>query len=31
MEAFVLVVFAVLLAATWGLYRLAVVTKETRR
>ena len=31
MEAFVLVVLALLLAATWGVYRLAVVTKETRR
>ena len=31
MEAFVLFVLALLIAATWGLYRLAVVTKETRR
>jgi hypothetical protein len=31
MEAFVLLVLALLLAATWGLYRIAVVTKETRR
>jgi len=30
MEAFVLLVLALLLAATWGVYRLAVVTKETR-
>ena len=31
MEAFVLLVFALLLAATWGVYRIAVVTKEARR
>lgn len=31
MEAFVLLVTALLLAATWGLYRLAILTKETRR
>lgn len=31
MEVFVLVAFAVLLAATWGLYRVVIVTKETRR
>jgi hypothetical protein len=31
MEAFVLLVFVLLLAATWRLYRLAVVTKDTRR
>lgn len=31
MEAFILLVLALLMAATWGLYRIAVVTKETRR
>jgi hypothetical protein len=31
MEAFVLLVVALLIAATWGVYRIAVVTKETRR
>jgi len=31
MEAFVLFVLALLVAATWGLYRIAVATKETRR
>jgi hypothetical protein len=31
MEAFVLLVLTALMAATWGVYRIAVVTKETRR
>jgi hypothetical protein len=31
MEFFVLFVVLLLVAATWGLYRIAVVTKETRR
>ncbi len=31
MEAFVLLVLAGLVAATWGIYRIAVVTKQTRR
>lgn len=31
MEAFVLLVLALLLASTWAVYRIAVVTKETRR
>ena len=31
MEAFVLLVFGLLLASTWVVYRIAVVTKETRR
>ena len=31
MEAFVLLVLALLIAKTWILYRVAVVTKETRR
>jgi hypothetical protein len=31
MEGFVLVVVVLLVAATWGLCRIAVVTKETRR
>jgi hypothetical protein len=31
MEPFVLLVLALLVAATWALYRIAVVTKETRR
>ena len=31
MEAFVLLVLAVLIATTWILYRVAVATKETRR
>ena len=31
MEAFVFLVLALLLAATWAVYRIAVVTKETRR
>ena len=31
MEAFMLLVLALLIAATWGLYRIALVTKETRR
>jgi hypothetical protein len=31
MEGFILLVVALLVAATWGLYRIAVVTKETRR
>ena len=31
MEAFVLLVLALLIATTWVLYRIAVVTKETRR
>jgi hypothetical protein len=31
MEAFVLLVVALLLAGTWAIYRIAVVTKETRR
>jgi Na+-transporting methylmalonyl-CoA/oxaloacetate decarboxylase gamma subunit len=28
MEAFVLLVLALLVAATWGVYRIAVVTKR---
>jgi hypothetical protein len=31
MEAFVLLVLVLLLAGTFGLYRIAVVTKESRR
>ncbi len=31
MESFVLLVVVLLVAATWALYRIAVVTKETRR
>lgn len=31
MEGFVLLVVVLLVGATWGLYRIAVVTKETRR
>jgi hypothetical protein len=31
MEVFVLLVVVALLAATWGLYRMAVATRETRR
>jgi len=31
MEAFVLLVLALLVAATWSIYRIAVVTKEARR
>jgi hypothetical protein len=31
MEAFVLLVLALLLALTWGVYRIAVATRETRR
>jgi hypothetical protein len=31
MEGFIALVTVLLLAATWGLYRIAVVTKETRR
>jgi hypothetical protein len=31
MEVFFLLVLALLLAATWGLYLIAVVTKEPRR
>ena len=31
MEGFVLLVLALLIAATWAVYRIAVVTKETRR
>jgi hypothetical protein len=31
MEGFILLVVVLLVAATWGLYRIAVVTKETRR
>jgi len=31
MEAFVLLVLALLLATTWGIYRISVVTKEARR
>jgi hypothetical protein len=31
MEPFVLLVVVLLVAATWGLYRIAVATKETRR
>ena len=31
MEAFVLFVLALLVVATWGVYRIAVVTKETRQ
>jgi hypothetical protein len=31
MESFILLVVVLLVAATWALYRVAVVTKETRR
>jgi hypothetical protein len=31
MEAFVLLVLALLIVATWGIYRVAVVTKDARR
>jgi hypothetical protein len=31
MEGFVFLVVALLVVATWGLYRIAVATKETRR
>ena len=31
MEAFMLLVLAVLIGKTWALYRIAVMTKETRR
>lgn len=31
MEVFVLLVLALLIAATWGVYRIAVVTKEAPR
>ncbi len=31
MEALVLLVFVGLVALTWAIYRIAVVTKETRR
>jgi hypothetical protein len=31
MESFILLVVVLLVAATWGLYRIAVGTKETRR
>jgi len=31
MESFVLLVVVLLVAKTWVLYRVAVVTKETRR
>ena len=31
MEAFVLLVLALLIAKTWILYRVAVLTKETHR
>jgi hypothetical protein len=31
MEALVLLVLGLLVAATWAIYRIAVVTKETRR
>jgi hypothetical protein len=31
MEGFILLVLVLLIAATWILYRIAVVAKETRR
>jgi hypothetical protein len=31
MEAFSLIVLVLLVIATWGIYRIAVATKETRR
>jgi hypothetical protein len=31
MESFIALVVVLLVAATWGLYRIAVVTKEPRR
>jgi hypothetical protein len=31
MEGFILLLVVLLVAATWALYRIAVVTKETRR
>jgi hypothetical protein len=31
MESFILLVLVLLVAVTWAVYRIAVVTKETRR
>jgi hypothetical protein len=31
MEAFISILFVLLVVATWGVYRIAVVTKETSR
>lgn len=31
MESFILLVVVLLLAATWGLYRVAVATRDVRR